>query len=65
MVVVRDTISGQYAIEDKGKWYDKVLDSLWDFGPVGRFLYTFTFDVLVAVHRVFGTIEDRELNIKI
>ena len=65
MVVLRDTISGRYAIEDKGKWYDKVLDNLWHMGPIGRFLYVLTFEVLVAVHRFFGAVKNEELNIKI
>lgn len=62
MVVIRDTVSGKYAIEHHGgEWYDKVLEGLWDSGH--KFLRTVVFEIFVIAHRIFGKVKEEPLDI--
>jgi hypothetical protein len=61
MVVLRDTVSGKYAIEHHGEWYDKILDSLWNGGHPR--LYAALFEVFVIAHRIFGKVKEEPIDI--
>lgn len=59
MVVLRDKISGKYAIERQDKWYSHFLDWLWP----KRQLYAVVFDIFVYANKLIGNVTEEDLDI--